>query len=626
MRDAKRPGKKIRIAAVFLCVTLLCGCFSASATAEKSAQERSADGAVSWEGEPSEKPEAVLLDEPQPKEEPAPQPEEEPSPQPEPEEPTPQPTEEPELKDTVTVTFSLGTLGSRTVELKLGEALEESQVPEIPEVEGAQVLGWYTRQGEKADPAGQSYAANTTFVARWARQVSQMLETEQHIAYIKGSDHLFRPNSKLSRAEAVQMFYALLRDKDAPQGEFPDIGSQWYAPAVKTMAGLGIIAGKGGYFRPTHQITRAEFVTLATMCDTLLEGPYPQTFEDVPAGFWGTPYIATAVAKGWVKGKEDGLFHPNDYITRAEAVTVINKMLGRSPDARVQGFMDVPEFWDVDYKHWAYGQIVEAAARHSYHHLDNGSEQWIDYQREQNPLTTEKWLNLGGEWFCVSGHSKKFLKGVQIFNHTVHVFDEKTGAAYTGFYPYNGYRWYVDKGVMLQRDISGMGVAHGPYQIKVYKNSNYLIVFAADGDGVYNIPVRAMRTSCGYGTPTGTFYTPRKYRWLCMVGDTWAQWCTQIQGDYLFHSVPNWTHSAFDLEVDEYNHLGDTRSMGCIRLNCRDAKWIFDNCELGMRVDISAWETSGPLPKPDGIQIPSWHTWDPTDPEANWKCAQKGCH
>ena len=106
-----------------------------------------------------------------------------------------------------------------------------------------------------------------------------------------------------------------------------------------------------------------------------------------------------------------------------------------------------------------------------------------------------------------------------------------------------------------------------------------------------------MRVSCGTPTPTGTYYTPARYRWLKMVGDTWAQWCTQIQGDYLFHSVPNWTKNNKDLEVYEYNQLGNTRSLGCIRLNCEDAKWIYDNCQLGTQVNISSTLTSGKSPR-----------------------------
>lgn len=78
--------------------------------------------------------------------------------------------------------------------------------------------------------------------------------------------------------------------------------------------------------------------------------------------------------------------------------------------------------------------------------------------------------------------------------------------------------------------------------------------------------------------------------------------------------------------MEEYNRLGQTRSLGCIRLNCRDAKWIYDNCQLGTQVYISPTETDGPLKKPSGLQLPSWHTWDPTDPTAYYACQQRGCH
>ncbi len=90
--------------------------------------------------------------------------------------------------------------------------------------------------------------------------------------------------------------------------------------------------------------------------------------------------------------------------------------------------------------------------------------------------------------------------------------------------------------------------------------------------------------------------------------------------------MPNWTKNNKDLEVYEYNQLGNTRSLGCIRLNCEDAKWIYDNCQLGTQVNISSTLTSGPLAKPAGLQIPSWHTWDPTDPTAYVYCDQHGCH
>ena len=639
MKGNGKTKKLTRWTATLLCAALLCASFSASATAESSASAPSEEPFVSFEDELPEELRPLLLEEEtapmaeetavplpeastEPTEAPTAAPSEEPTP-----EPTATPSPTPTPIPTVKVTFRMESFGNRELQVTAGEALGAEQVPEIPELPKAAFQGWYNAKGEPVDPAAEAPQTDTVYYARWTRVLSELLETERHVAYVRGSDHLFRPNGRLTRAEAAQMLYGLLQDQEGPEATFPDVkANQWFAPAVDTLAGLGIITGKeNGKFEPNASITRAEFVTLATRCDSLSEEPITERFTDVPVSSWAAPYVASAAAKGWVEGKEDGKFHPNDPITRAEAVTVINRMLGRVPDVRVKNFQGMPEFYDLETTHWAYGQIMEAAAGHTYLHAEGGGETWKTYDREAEPLTENKWLKIDGKTYCVSKATKKFCKGLVTLDGQQYVFDKTTGAAYTGFYYVDGYFWYVLNGVFQKKDISGLGVVKGPYSVKVYKNSNYLVVFAADDKGNFNKPVKAMRCSCGNATPTGVFYTPQKYRWLQMVGDTWAQWCTQIYGNFLFHSVPNWTHSAFDLEVEEYNHLGETRSLGCVRLNCRDAKWMYDNCSLGMRVEITTKESTGPLPKPAGITIPYWHSWDPTDPTANWKCKEAGC-
>lgn len=524
----------------------------------------------------------------------------------------------------VTLTFRMGPYGTQTAVLEQGQYPSAQDVPTIPELPAAQVLGWYTKDGTAADPLSLPALEDTEYTARWSRRVADLLDTDSHRAYIQGSNHLFHPYQSLTRAEAAQMFYSLLRDTDTPKGSFPDVEEgKWYAEAAQTMAGLGIIQGKDGYFRPTHAITRAEFVTMAVACDTLLEGGQGPAFSDVPATSWAAPYIATAAAKGWIAGPGDGTFRPNEGITRAQAVTILNQMLGRSPDPQLRGLSGTAKFYDVFPDNWAYGQILEAAISHEYTQ-EGDTETWTDYERTAAP-TANQWFRDGANLYYLDAASGLFLRGRQTIGGVQRLFDVNTGAAVNGFRLEDGYRRYYKEGIRLN-DISAQGVVTGPYLIKVYKNNNYLIVYAKDDQGSYNTPVKAMRTSCGYNTPVGTFYTPARYRWLQMVGNTWAQWCTQITGNYLFHSVPNWTKSNLDLEVDEYNHLGETRSLGCTRLNCRDAKWLYDNCVLGTTVVISGWETTGPLPKPEGLTLPSWHTWDPTDPTAYWKCQQLGCH
>lgn len=194
-----------------------------------------------------------------------------------------------------------------------------------------------------------------------------------------------------------------------------------------------------------------------------------------------------------------------------------------------------------------------------------------------------------------------------------------------GWHWIGGYKRYVKEDGEIDNDVSRL--VSGPYLIKVYKWGNYLIVFAKDENGEYKVPVKAMITSCGENTPTGTYYSPNKFRWLTMVGGSKAQWCTQISGDYLFHSVPYRIEDPTTLYVDSmYNYLGTTQSLGCIRLQAGEAKWIYDNCELGTEIYITPYEDSGPIPKPDFQPIPSWHTWDPTDPTTRYLCEENGCH
>ena len=151
--------------------------------------------------------------------------------------------------------------------------------------------------------------------------------------------------------------------------------------------------------------------------------------------------------------------------------------------------------------------------------------------------------------------------------------------------------------------------------------------FTRDERGNYTVPVKAMITSCGNATPVGTFYTPAKWRWCTMIKNSEAQWVTQVVGDYLLHSVPYDRRDPSTLRVTTmYNWLGTTQSSGCIRLTAGDAKWIYDNCGLGTRVVITASESGGPIAKPSFEPIPDWHTWDPTDPNMQHLCDQKGCH
>lgn len=152
-----------------------------------------------------------------------------------------------------------------------------------------------------------------------------------------------------------------------------------------------------------------------------------------------------------------------------------------------------------------------------------------------------------------------------------------------------------------------------PYFLQVNKGTNVVTVYSKDDKGKYTVPEKAFVCSTGKDTPLGTYKTPNRFRWQPLMNDVWGQYCTQITGNILFHSVYYMTQNPADLNVYAYNQLGTTASHGCIRLTCGDAKWIYDNCPLGTTVKIiMGTSKSDPLGKPKAMKIST--KWDPTDP------------
>ncbi len=211
--------------------------------------------------------------------------------------------------------------------------------------------------------------------------VSRLLETRTHIAYITGdADGRFNPDRALTRAEAAQMFYNLLIDKNvsvgAPYSDVP--GSMWCARAVNTLSALGVLRGTGvGVFAPDDIVTREQFCAMAVRFAESA-GDIASPFTDVEKSRWSHDSIAAAAYFGWIRGYEDGTFRPSEKMTRAEAVAVINRMLGRSADdACIDLNADAPSvFTDVrDKSKWYYRDIVEASVYHD-HTITGGREVW----------------------------------------------------------------------------------------------------------------------------------------------------------------------------------------------------------------------------------------------------------
>lgn len=228
------------------------------------------------------------------------------------------------------------------------------------------------------------------------------LEMTEHRVYISGDGDMVRPDGRLTRAEAAQIMYSLLEYVPELTGSktFPDVKeAAWYCDRVLTLAEMGIINGyEDGTFRPDQPIQRNEFVQIiAKFFDTEGEDIPAASFPDVDQDGWDAPAINYAAAKGWIAGSPDGTFRPNDNITRAEAITVVNNALGRKPDTeklKADGYALV--FLDLSYSHWAYGQIMEAALEHT--HNEDG--RWQEYAIPAASRKPGSYL-IGGELYQV---------------------------------------------------------------------------------------------------------------------------------------------------------------------------------------------------------------------------------
>ena len=197
---------------------------------------------------------------------------------------------------------------------------------------------------------------------------------------------------------------------------------------------------------------------------------------------------------------------------------------------------------------------------------------------------------------------------------------------YTSKYK-GGYKLYYDgEGDLVTEGIWKIIGKRSNYVIKINKKACCITIYASDGDG-YNIPVRRCICSPGDPTPIGTFHSISRYRWHELMGPCWGQWCSGIHADFLFHSVMYQSYNNNkNLNTSAYNKLGNIASHGCVRLQAKDAKWIYDNCHVGTKIVIYNSDNPGPLGKPKAPKLKGSHTWDPTDPNMHYLCEKYGCH
>ena len=261
----------------------------------------------------------------------------------------------------------------------------------IPSRPGYRFTGWYrdSRLTMRVDEDETlRVTSSVTLFAGWEEtSVPSMLNGDDHYAYIQGySDGTVRPNANITRAQVATIFFRLL-DEDVRDDNltsyntFPDVDEDYWAnTAISTMASLGVINGRNsGLFDPDAYITRAEFAAIcARFDDSGVDGI--TTFTDT-VGHWAEDEISRAAALGWIQGYSDGTFRPNQYITRAQAVTMINRVLCRLPEDTDDLLSGMNTWTDCHEDDWFYLAIQEATNSHDFVAKDRVYESWTDLNR-----------------------------------------------------------------------------------------------------------------------------------------------------------------------------------------------------------------------------------------------------
>ena len=224
------------------------------------------------------------------------------------------------------------------------------------------------------------------------------LNTTDHFAYIVGyGNGQVRPQNAITRAEVATIFFRLLTDDVREENftssnKYTDVAAgAWYNNAVSTLSAMGIITGyPDGTFRPNAYITRAEFAAIAARFDA--DGDKTlAAFSDI-ANHWAKDEISVAYNNGWVDGYPDGTFGPQRNITRAETVTLVNRVLNRKPETEDDLLPDMTTWTDnADKKAWYYLAIQEATNSHYYKYKENSEyEKWTELRETRDWTQLEK--------------------------------------------------------------------------------------------------------------------------------------------------------------------------------------------------------------------------------------------
>lgn len=261
----------------------------------------------------------------------------------------------------------------------------------IPKRVGYTFTGWYADKELTDKITSVKMTSDKTVYAGWqATDVPNYLNNENHFAYIVGyEDGLVRPNADITRAEVAAIFFRLLKDdvRDSnltAENAFNDVAfGLWHNKSISTMAHVGILKGRtSDTFAPNAPITRAESAAICSRFDRS-NVEIKSDFNDI-SGHWAENEIRRAASLGWIQGYTDGSFKPDQNITRAEAASMINRMLHRLPET-VEDLLDGMIQWpDNQPNDWYYINMQEATNSHDFKQKGEINEYWTKLTANPN--------------------------------------------------------------------------------------------------------------------------------------------------------------------------------------------------------------------------------------------------
>ena len=311
-----------------------------------------------------------------------------------------------------TVTFNSN--GGSTVASQTVKYNEMATKPNDPTRSGYTFNGWYDKELKTAYDFSTPVTGNITLYAQWTRNYTPRpytpptvvipdddalgLNTTDHFAYIVGyGNGEVRPQNNITRAEVATIFFRLLTDDVRDENltktnRYSDVAAtSWYNTAVSTLSSMGIITGyPDGTFRPNAAITRAEFAAIAARFDN--DGDKTAAkFSDI-ATHWARDEISIAYNNGWITGYPDGTFGPQRDITRAETMTLVNRVLNRQPETEDDLLPNMTVWTDnANPKAWYYLAVQEATNSHYYEFKTNSKyEKWTELRETRDWTQLEK--------------------------------------------------------------------------------------------------------------------------------------------------------------------------------------------------------------------------------------------